>query len=73
MFDVMTLSGICYFLLINESLHFKQLDPGTNKAPGSGLPITILIVRLDDKTIIETVGEWIHEPYDLIYVCFCEN
>jgi hypothetical protein len=73
MFDEMTLSGICYFSLINGSLHFKQWDPGTNKARGSGLPITISIVRLDNKTIIETVGEWIHVPCDLFYVCFCEN
>jgi hypothetical protein len=73
MFDEMTLSGICYFSLINGSLHFKQWDPGTNKARGSGLPITISIVRLDNKTIIETVGEWIHVPSDLFYVCFCEN
>jgi hypothetical protein len=73
MFDEMTLSGICYFSLINGSLHFKQWDPGTNKAPGSDHPITILIVCLEDKTIIGTVGEWIHEPFDPLYVCFVEN
>lgn len=73
MFDEMTLSGICYFSLINGSLHFKQWDPGTNKAPGSDHPITILVVCLEDETIIGTVGEWIHEPYDPLYVCFFEN
>jgi hypothetical protein len=57
LFDEMTLSGICYFSLINGSLHFKQWDSGTNKAPNVGLPITILTSCLEDKTIIETVGD----------------
>lgn len=61
-FDEKTLRGTCYFSLLNGSLHFKQWDPGTNKAPKNGFPISnSRLLLLEDNTVFENNDEWLLE------------